>query len=167
MVQLNSYYLSEVHYLESTAIMADNLCLKIFHHIIMLLHCNHFILSLLIDIYIAKTPKNQITVTICISLMCVDLPAPTNVKAEVLTSNTVEVAWDQSSEVTSYFVSCISTASYAGGKNAIVHGDNTSCTFINLVENTPYDITVQSLTRDGRKGDHSAEVSVITQKAGT
>ena len=100
--------------------------------------------------------------------MCVDLPAPTNVKAEVLKSDTVEVAWDQSSEVTGYLISYISTASYAGGKNAIVHGgDTTSYTLTNLVENTPYDITVQSLiTRDGRKSDHSAEVSIITQKAG-
>ena len=97
----------------------------------------------------------------------VDLPAPTNVNAKVLTPNSVEVTWDQSPEVTGYFISCTSTALYAGVKNAIVHGgDTTSHILTKLVENTPYEISVQGLTSDGRKSDPSTGESIITQKAG-
>ena len=97
----------------------------------------------------------------------VGLPAPINVKAEVLTSNTVEVTWDQSPDVSDYLISYTSPATYAGGKNVIVNGgDTTSKTLRNLVENTIYVITVQGLTSDGRKSDHSAEVTITTQKDG-
>ena len=85
----------------------------------------------------------------------------------MLTPNSVEVTWDQSSGVAGYLISCTSPASYAGGKNVMVNGgDTTSHTLTNLVENTPYVITVQSLDGDGRKSDCSTEVSIITQKAG-
>ena len=99
----------------------------------------------------------------------VGLPAPTNVKATVLTPYSVEVTWDQSPDhdVTGYLISCTTTASYAGDKSVTVNvGDTTSHTITDLVENTPYDIIVQSITRDGRKSDYSTEVSIITQKAG-
>ena len=97
----------------------------------------------------------------------VDLPALTNVKATVLTPNSVIVTWDQSSEITGYFISCTSPVSYAGVKNAMVHGgDTTSHILTKLVENTPYEIRVQGLTSDGRKSDPSTEKSIITQKAG-
>ena len=93
--------------------------------------------------------------------------APSNVKASVLTPNIVEVTWDQSPDVTGYLISCTTPTTYAGVKNAIVNsGDTTSYTLNSMVENTPYDITVQGLTRDGRKSDHSKEVSITTQKAG-
>ena len=76
--------------------------------------------------------------------MHIGLPAPTNVKATVLTPNSVDVTWDQSPDVTGYLISCTTAASYAGGKNVIVNGgDTTSYTITDLVENTPYDITVQ------------------------
>ena len=85
----------------------------------------------------------------------------------MLAHNRVEVTWDQSSGATGYTISCTSTASYAGGKNVIVNGgDTTSHIFYDLVENTPYDITVQSLTTDSRISDYSTEVSITTQKAG-
>ena len=85
----------------------------------------------------------------------------------MLTADSVEVTWDQSSDFTGYFLSCTSTASYAGAKNATLKGNEiTSYTLTNLVENTPYDIIVQGITRDGRKSDYSTEVSIITQKAG-
>ena len=97
----------------------------------------------------------------------VGLPAPTNVTATVLTPNNVEVTWDQSPDVTGYLVSCTSTATYAGAKNVIVNGsDTTSQILTNLVENTPYVITVQGLTKDGVNSDHSPDLSVITNKAG-
>ena len=85
----------------------------------------------------------------------------------MLTPHSVEVTWDQSPDVTGYLISCTSTASYAGSKNVLVNdGNTTSCILTNLVENTPYEITVQGLTKDGRRTDHSTEVSKITQKAG-
>ena len=95
------------------------------------------------------------------------MPAPTNVKAEVLTPNNVEVTWDHLSETTGYLVSCTSSASYAGGKNVVVHGgDTTSHMLTNLVENTPYDITVQGFSKDGRQSDPSNKASITTQKTG-
>ena len=97
----------------------------------------------------------------------VGLPAPTNVKATVLTANSVEVTWDRSSDFTGYLVSCTSPASYAGAKKPIVNGgDNTNHILKNLVQNTPYVITVQGLTRDGRKSLCSDEMKVETFTAG-
>ena len=99
--------------------------------------------------------------------MYVGFPAPINVKATVLTPTSVEVTWDQSTGVTGYLISCTSPASYAGGKNVTVNGGDTATYILkNLVENTPYDIMVQGITRDGRQSDHSSEVSIKTQKAG-
>ena len=95
------------------------------------------------------------------------MPAPTNVKATVLTPNSVEVTWDHLLEATGYLISCTSPASYAGGKSVIVNGgDNTSHTIAKLVENTPYDITVRGLTGDGRKSLCSKKTSVKTSTAG-
>ena len=102
-----------------------------------------------------------------ILLMYIGLLAPTNVKAEALTSNSVEVKWDQSLDAIGYFISCTSPASYAGNKNAVENGgDNTSHIFKELVENTPYVITVQSLIRDGKKSPCSDKVSVKTSTPG-
>ena len=85
----------------------------------------------------------------------------------MLTPNNVEVTWDQSPDVIGYLISCTSSAAYAGAKNVIVNGgDNTSHTFTNMIENTPYAITVQGLTGDGRMSDHSTEVAITTQKVG-
>ena len=71
------------------------------------------------------------------------------------------------SSVTGYLISCYSPASYAGSKSVTVNGgDITSQLLTGLVENTPYVITVQGLTRDGRKSDKSVEVSIATLKAG-
>ena len=86
----------------------------------------------------------------------------------MLTSDSVQVTWDQSSDFTGYLISCTSPASYAGAKNSIVNGvDATSYTLTNLVENTLYVITVQGITKDGRKSLCSNEVSVKTSTAGT
>ena len=95
------------------------------------------------------------------------LPAPTNVKATVLTRNSVGVTWDQSLEATGYLISYTSPASYAGGKNVMVNGgDTTSHTLTNLVENTSYVITVQTLTRGGKRSEPSVKKSIRTVKAG-
>ena len=85
----------------------------------------------------------------------------------MLTPNSVKVTWDRSPAITDYLISCTSTAAYAGGKNVIENGgDTTSHTLTNLVENTPYDITVQGLTGDGRKSDYSTKILITTQKVG-
>ena len=85
----------------------------------------------------------------------------------MVTPSSIQVTWDQLPNVTGYLVSYTTTASYAGGKSVIVNGgDTTSHTITKLVENTPYDITVLGLTKDGRKSEHSTEISITTQKAG-
>lgn len=99
--------------------------------------------------------------------MYVGLPPPTNVKAIVSTPNSIEITWDQLPGVTGYLISCTTTASYAGGKSVMVNGgDAINHTLNELVENTPYDITVQGIFRDGRKSLCSNEVSVKTSTAG-
>ena len=95
------------------------------------------------------------------------MPAPTNVKATVLKCDIVEVTWDQSPEATGYLISCTSTVSYAGSKTVMVSGgDKTIYKLTGLVENTPYDITVQSLTKARKRSEHSTKQSITTAKAG-
>ena len=85
----------------------------------------------------------------------------------MLKADHVEVTWDRSSDFIGYLVSCTSPASYAGAKNQIVNGgDTTSHVLKSLVQNTPYVITVQGLSRDGRKSLCSDEVKVETLTAG-
>ena len=85
----------------------------------------------------------------------------------MLAPNNVEVTWDQSPEATGYLISCTSPASYAGNRYVAENsGNTTSHTFNDLVENTPYYITVQGLTRDGKKSPYSYKVSVKTTTKG-
>ena len=101
------------------------------------------------------------------SLMHIGILPPINVKATVLICKKVEVTWDQLSNATGYLISCTSTSLYAGGKYVMVNGgDKTSHTFDDLIENTPYNITVRGITGDGRKSEHSNEVLLTIQKAG-
>ena len=76
----------------------------------------------------------------------------------------MEVTWDQISDATEYTISYSTTASTISGGSVTVKG--TSGTLNGLVENTPYAITVQAMTGDGRKSAVSSEVSVITHAAG-
>ena len=102
-------------------------------------------------------------------MLCINvgLPAPSSVDAIALPPHSIKVTWDQSTDVTGYLISCTTTASYAGNKNVIVNGgDTTSHILTNLVKSTCYTITVQGFTRDGRKSDQSNKVSVKTLKAG-
>ena len=98
-----------------------------------------------------------------------DLLAPTNVTAIVLTPRTVEVMWDQSllTDVTGYLISYTTTASYTSGGSVMVDGiDNTSYTLTNLEEDTLYAITVQATTDDIRISPYSIAVTVITNTDG-
>ena len=98
-----------------------------------------------------------------------DLLAPTNVTAIVLTPRTVEVTWDQSllTDITGYLISYTTTASYTSGGNLMVDGiDNTSYTLTNLEEDTLYAITVQATTDDIRISPYSIAVTITTNTDG-
>ena len=92
-------------------------------------------------------------------VIIVALPAPTNVRIEEVTHDSVKVTWDPSAGVTGYVISYTAT----GGPTVTVNvGDTTSHTLTILMENTPYDITVQGHTSDGRQSDTSTVVSITT-----
>ena len=96
--------------------------------------------------------------------MYIDLPAPTNVRATVLTSYSVEVNWDQLSDVNGYLICYNSNAS---NKRLLVNGDSaTSHTLTNLQQNTQYTISVQANSGDNRMSVKSNEVSVTTYADG-
>ena len=100
-------------------------------------------------------------------LIYVDLPAPANVRATVLSHCSVEVTWDQLSNATEYIISYSTSASHiSGGSVRVQGGSTTSHTFTNLEGNTPYTITVQATTSDSRKSDLSNRVSVKTHVTG-
>ena len=97
----------------------------------------------------------------------VDLPAPNNVRATVLSQSSVEVMWDQLSDATEYTISYSTTALHiAGGSVTVKGGSTTSHTLKNLERNIPITFTVQATTSDGRKSAVSSEVTVITHAAG-
>ena len=108
----------------------------------------------------------MITSCVCFHL---EIRAPTNVTAVVLTPHNVEVTWDQSlsTDVTGYLISYTTTASYTSGGSVMVDGiDNTSYTLTNLEENTLYTITVQATTDDIRISPYSIAVTVTTNTDG-
>ena len=93
---------------------------------------------------------------------------PTNVRATVLTSRSVEVTWTVSSspDVTGYLISYTATAEYTSGGSVTVNGrSTTSHTLSNLEESTLYFITVQATTSNVRSGNGTA-VSVTTYTDG-
>ena len=95
---------------------------------------------------------------------CTVIEPPTNVRATVLTSRSVEVTWEQStlSDITGYLISYTTNAPYASGGNVTVIGGNTTSHILsNLEENTPYSITIQTVRNDVISAS-SNEVSVIT-----
>ena len=105
-------------------------------------------------------------IIIC-GVIYVDLPAPNNVRATVLSHSTVEVMWDQLCDATEYTISYSTTASHiTGGSVTVKGGSTTSHTLTNLERNIPITFTVQATTRDGRKSALSSEVTVITHAAG-
>ena len=105
--------------------------------------------------------------TYCISLN-IDLP-PTDVRAAVVTSRSIQVTWkpSSSSDVTGYLISYTTTASYtSGGRVTVEGGSTTNGILTNLEENTLYTITVQANTGDYVTSFHSDEVSVRTYADG-
>ena len=99
--------------------------------------------------------------------MYIGLPAPTNVRATVLSHCSVEVTWDELSDATEYIISYSTTASNINDGNVTVKGGSTTChTLTNLEGNTPYIITVQATASDSRKSALSSEVTLVTHPAG-
>ena len=99
-------------------------------------------------------------------LIHVNLPAPNNVRATVLSHSSVKVTWDQFPDATEYTISYSTTASDISSGSITVKGcSTTSYNFNNLEGNTPYTITVQATISDGRKSAVSSEVSIRTGKA--
>ena len=101
--------------------------------------------------------------------MCVDVRPPTNVRATVVTSHSIQITWEpsSSSDVTGYLISYTTTASYASGGSVTVNGGSTtSGTLTNLEEDTLYTITVQATTSDNTTSANSNEVSVKTYTDG-
>ena len=108
----------------------------------------------------------MITSYVCFHL---EIRAPINVTAVVLTPHNVEVTWDQSlsTDVTGYLISYTTTASYTSGGSVMVDGiDNTSYTLTNLEEDTLYTITVQTTADDIRISPYSIAVTVTTNTDG-
>ena len=101
---------------------------------------------------------------VCIQI--IDLLAPTNVTATVLTPCSINVTWDQSlfPDISGYLISYSTNASYTSGGSVAVDGvDNTSYTLDNLEENTLYTIIVQATTDDDDKiSPYSIAVTVTT-----
>ena len=95
------------------------------------------------------------------------MPAPTNVRATVLSHCSVEVTWDKLSDATEYIISYSTTATNINDGNVTVKGGSNTCHILtNLEGNTPYIITVQATANDSRKSALSSEVSLVTHAAG-
>ena len=85
----------------------------------------------------------------------------------MISHSSVEVTWDQLSDATEYTISYSTSASHISDESVTVKGGSTTNhTLKNLEGNTPYIITVQATTSDGRKTALSTEVSVTTHAAG-
>ena len=92
------------------------------------------------------------------------IDASIDVSAMVLTSRSVQVAWNafHSSCITGYVISYFTNASYTSGGNVIVDDVNqTSYTLTNLEEYTEYDIIVSVISNTGMS-DNSNGVTVTT-----
>ena len=97
------------------------------------------------------------------------ISVPTNVRATVVTSLSIQFTWEQSlsPDVTGYLISYTTTASYtSGGSVTVDGGSTTSHTLTNLEEDTLYTITVQATISDNRMSANSNEVSVRTYTDG-
>ena len=94
------------------------------------------------------------------SLIYVDVSAPTNVRATVLTPYSVKVTWDQLSDVTGYLISYTNYAS----NDSITVNDGSTASYIltNLIQNTHYIITVQATTGGNKMNVKSNKVSITT-----
>ena len=111
----------------------------------------------------------MITYNNFVAIIDIDVPPPTNVRATVVTSQSIQITWEQSlsSGITGYLISYTTTASYASDGSVTVDGHNTtSGTLASLEEDTVYTITVQATARDNAMSANSNEVSIRTYTDG-
>ena len=104
-----------------------------------------------------------------VAITYVDLPPPTNVKATVVTSRSIQITWEpsSSSDAIGYLISYTTTASCTSGGNVTVDGGSTtSGTLTNLEEDTLYTITAQATTSHSTMSANSNKVSVKTYTDG-
>ena len=102
------------------------------------------------------------------NLFIYSVEPPTNVRATVLTSRSVEVTWTVSSsrDFTGYLISYTTTAEYTSGGSITVNDSSTTSHILsNLEENTLYTITVQANSNNGTS-INSDPVSVTTYTDG-
>ena len=103
-------------------------------------------------------------------LFYVGVEPPTNVRATVVTSRSIQITWrpSLSSDVTGYLISYSTTASYVSNsdRSRSITVITTSGTLTDLEEDTLYTITVQATTSDNRMSANSNEVSVRTYTDG-
>ena len=97
------------------------------------------------------------------------IDAPSNVRATVLTSQSIDVSWDAfsaSSGVTGYFISYTTNALYTTGGTVNITDVNTASYILtDLEEDTHYTINLRAVSNSG-KSDNGTEVSLITYTAG-
>ena len=106
-----------------------------------------------------------------ILLLCVDVLPPTNVRATLVSSRSIQITWEPSSSsgvtITGYLISYTTAAAYTSGGNVTVNGGSTTSHILtNQEEDTLYTITVQATTSDNRISANSNEVSVRTYTDG-
>ena len=96
--------------------------------------------------------------------------APTNVRADALTSHSIEVRWDESSspDVTGYIITFATNDDlHTTGESVTVNShSSTSGILSNLEKGTSYTITVQATTSDNQMSGNSSEVMVATYTDG-
>ena len=98
----------------------------------------------------------------------VDLPAPANVKATPLSSNSIEVTWDQAPGATGYTIT-YATKTTDGDQSRVIKRRHSCLSHIltDLEYDTDYTITVQGTTNDDdNEGAKSGQTSVKTHKHG-
>ena len=99
------------------------------------------------------------------SVIILGLHAPNNVHTGKVTSETIEVKWNRLALATGYIISYTNANSNDSGNTEPVDGgDKKNHTLKNLVENTPYNITVQGRVRCLGKSKQSAVVRKETRE---
>ena len=103
-----------------------------------------------------------------VAIIYVGVLPPTNVRATVLSSHSIQITWiaSISDNVTGYLISYTTTTPFTSHENVtVIGGSTTSHTLTNLEEGTNYTITVQSITRDNRVSANSNEMTTMTYTA--
>ena len=104
-----------------------------------------------------------------VAIIYVGVLPPTNVRATVVTSHSIQITWIQStsSDVTGYLITYSTTTPFTSSESERVNGGSTvSRTLGSLEEGTHYTIIVQATTSDNRMSANSNEVSLTTYTDG-